>query len=201
MHMDQTDDRQPGQPSVRLHPRRRMLGMVVAGLLAPTLGACSSTPLGGFMLSRQRLDGLLALAFPYQRSLAGLAELSLESPRLSLLPESNRLGTAVDVVVREGLTGSRLQGAMDLDYALRYDAGQGAIRMTDVRVHTLDFKSLPPAERALVSQYAPRVAEELLSGWVLYELPAGQRMLARELGVRALRVLPDGLHFDLGAGS
>ena len=41
------------------------------------------------------------------RSLSGLAELSLVSPRLSLLPASNRLATAFDLVLTCGSTQSR----------------------------------------------------------------------------------------------
>ncbi|MBK6614858.1 DUF1439 domain-containing protein [Ottowia sp.] len=189
-------------PGTRPAPsRRRVLagGALLASLL-PALAACAA-PAGmrGITLSRQRLNELLARSFPYTRGFSGLADLTLQSPRLRLLPESNRLGTALDVVLAERVTGGRFGGGMDLDYGLRFDAQQGAIRMADVRVNRLDIDPLPPTQRALVAQYAPRVAEQLLADLVLYRLPAEQLALARDLGlgVGALRVLPEGLRIDL----
>ena len=180
--------------------RRAVALAALLGALAPSLAACAgSAGMRGITLSQQRLNELLARSFPYTRGFSGLADLTLQSPRLRLLPESNRLGTALDVVLAERVTGGRFAGGMDLDYGLRFDAQQGAIRMADVRVNRLDIDPLPPAQRALVAQYAPRVAEQLLADLVLYRLPAEQLALARDLGlgVGALRVLPEGLRIDL----
>ena len=89
---------------------------------------------------------------------------------------------------------------MDLDYGLRFDMREGAVRMTDVKVNRLMIDQLPTAQRLLVSQYAPGIAEQLLHNMVLYRLPAEQMALARNLGWgnAALRVLPQGLRIDMG---
>ena len=175
----------------------------VLGSLIPSLSACATaTGIDGVrtqLLSRQRLNELLARQFPYTRSFGGLVDLSLQSPRLSLLPASNRLATAFDLVVTERIARSRFTGGMDLDYGLRFDAREGAIRMADARVNQLRIDQVPRAQQPLVSQYAPRIAEQLLADLVIYRFPPEQLELARNLGltVGALQVTREGLRVEM----
>ena len=169
------------------------------GLLAGCAGAGTPGGIGNQVLSEQRLDELVARAFPYTHRVSSLADITLQNPRLRLLPERNRLGTALDLTLAEQLAGSRVSGGMDLDYGLRYDANEGAVRMTDVRVNRLAVDQLAPQYQSLLSQYAPPLAEQLLDDFALYRFPDTQLALARSLGlvVSALRVEPDGLHIAL----
>ncbi|MDO5624488.1 MAG: hypothetical protein Q4G71_07350 [Pseudomonadota bacterium] len=184
--------------------RRQWQRLAAATLALPFLNACaSSNPLDGlrgYTLSQARLNELVARQFPYTRSLSGLADVTLLSPLVGLLPASNRLSTAFGVRLTERLAGYAFSGGMDLDYALRFDEREGAIRMADARVNRLHIDQLPRAQQQLMAQYAPRVAELLLADLVIYRFPAEQLALARNLGwaVNALRVQPDGLHIDLG---
>lgn len=170
--------------------------------LLPGLSACASGvgDLAGYTVSQQRLNQLLAASFPVTRSFAGLVDLTLQSPRLGLLPASNRIATAFDLVLSERIAHTRYSGGMDLDYGLRLDLQEGAVRMADVRVNRLTIDQLPRTQQQLVSQYAPDIAGRLLSDMVLYRLPAEQLALARNMGwgAAAVRVLPDGLRIDMG---
>lgn len=180
--------------------QRRAQLLALPGLLL-ALGACASGERGGrtYLLSQQRLNQLLARQFPYTRNFSGLAELTLSAPRLGLLPASNRLSTACDLALAERLSGARYTGGIDLDYGLRWDDAQGAVRMSEVRVNRLAIDQLPRAQQQLLSQYAPRLAEHLLADVVVYRFPADQLALARNLGlvVGPLRVLPEGLQVSL----
>ena len=180
----------------------RLLGAAALITLFPGLSACAAgSGMPGYTVSQQRLNELLARQFPVTRNLlGGLADLTLSSPRLGLLPASNRVSTMFDLGLTERLAGSRYSGGMDLDYGLRFDMQEGAVRMTDVKVNRLMIDQLPTAQRLLVSQYAPGIAEQLLHNMVLYRLPAEQMALARNLGWgnAALRVLPQGLRIDMG---
>ena len=181
---------------------QRLLGAAALGGLLPTLGACAAgSGAPGYTVSRQRLNELLAHSFPVTRGLlGGLAELTLSSPRLNLLPASNRIATAFDLALVERLAGTRHTGALDLDCGLRFDLAEGVVRMVDVQVNRLSIDRLPPAQQALVQQYAPGIAQQLLKNLVLYRVPAEQLALARNLGWThaALRVLPDALRIELG---
>lgn len=182
-------------------PRRRLLRALLAGCVPALLAGCGGLAggLGSETLSERRLGEALAAAFPYTRDFGGLVSLTLQNPRLRLLPQANRLGTALDLQVAERITGRRFGGGMDLDYGLRFDAGAGAVRMADVHVERLAIDGLPAASRALVERYAPRLAELLLDDLVLYRLSEQRLALARQLGVgvSALRVLPDGLRIEM----
>ena len=188
----------------RRHTQRLLAGCALAALLPP-LGACAAggqaaNALRTMTLSQAKLNELVAARFPYQRDFSGLAVLSLQSPRLRLLPQTNRLGTALALVVSERLTGSRFTGGLDLDYGLRFDDKEGAIRMADVKVNRVDVDQVPPAQRQLLTQYGPRAAQALLSDMVLYRIPEEYLGMARNLGwaVSALKVLPEGLRIELG---
>ena len=185
-------------------PNRRhchqLLGAAALTALFPGLSACAAGGgMPGYTVSQQRLNELLARQFPVTRNFAGLADLTLASPRLGLLPAANRIATALDLVLTERIAGSRYSGGMDLDYGLRMDLQEGAVRMTDVRVNRLAIDQLPRAQQQLMSQYAPDIAGRLLSDMVLYRLPSEQLALARNMGwgAAALRVLPEGLRIDM----
>jgi len=185
--------------------RRAVLGGLSCAGLALAVAGCGSigSQLGSETLSVRQLDQLMGQVFPYTRGFAGLVDLSLQNPRLQLLPQANRLGTVLDLVAAERITGRRFSGSIDLDYGLRYDADQGAIRLADVRVKRLDVEQLAAPQRALVNQYAPRLVELLLSDAVLYRLSEQRLKLANQLGVgvTSLRVRDDGLHIEMGPGS
>lgn len=191
-------------PSPSPRPNRRRCNALLGASLFGALTACASSPLPAGLnsttIAESQLASLLARAFPYTRQFSGLADLTLQSPRLRLLPHTNRLGTELDLLLAERLAGTRYSGRMDLDYGLRFDATEGAIRMNDVRVNRLDIDQVPRAQQALLAQYAPQVAERLLNNLVLYRLPAERLALARQLGltVSALRVLPEGLRIEMG---
>lgn len=179
--------------------RRRLLSVALVGGLASACVAGTAPAPGAFTLSRERLQDLLARRFPVQRSLAGLADLRLQSPQLLLLPQANRLGTVLDMVLVEHLGGRHWTGVIELDCGLRFDPAPGAIRMNDVRVRRFEVAPLAPADRADLAQLAPPLAERLLEGAELYRVPADQLALAHSLGltVGALTVLPDGLRVAL----
>lgn len=191
-------------PALTRRQSHRLLGAAALGVLLPSLSACAASGGGlpGYTVSQQRLNELLARQFPVTRSFAGLADMTLASPRLGLLPASNRIATALDLAVSERLTGTRYSGGMDVDYGLRFDLQEGAVRMADVRVNRLLVDQLPRAQQQLVAQYAPGIVEQLLQHVVLYRLPAEQMALARNLGwgSAALRVLPEGLRIDMAPG-
>ncbi|HNR84458.1 MAG: hypothetical protein IT498_05110 [Rubrivivax sp.] len=179
---------------------QRLLGAALLSPLLPALLACAGGASGGWLLPVARLDELLARRFPVTRSLAGLADLTLHSPRLSLLPAANRVATALDLVLTERLGGRRYTGAIELDSALQLDLQQGAVRLSAVRVQRLGLDQLPPAAQTLLARHAPPVVEQLLEGLVIYRLPPERLATLRAAGRGAppqLRVQPDGLRLEL----
>jgi hypothetical protein len=198
-------DNDATMPTLNRRLFHQLAGATSVAVLFPGLTACAAGGGGmpGYTVSQQRLNELVARSFPVTRPLVGgLADLTLSSPRLGLLPASNRIATAFDLGLAERIAGTRYSGGIDLDYGLRFDMQEGAVRMADVRVNRLAIDQLPRAQQQMVSRYAPGIAEQLLQNMVLYRLPAEQMALARNLGWTgaALRVLPEGLRIDMGPG-
>lgn len=197
-------------PAFRFHPcqsntRRRNLGvlasMVLVGFL-PALPACAGRSARGarsYTLPLAQLEKLIGGKFPQRQRLSGLMEIALLRPRLRLMPEANRLGTMIDLLVSEQLWGRRYEGTMDLDYGIRFDAADGAIRMVDVRVGKVDFPAMPDQFRPLFDRAAPRLAEQSLNDMVLHKIEPDQLAMVNGLGYRVgeVRVTREGLKVDL----
>ncbi len=181
-----------------------MAGIALAGLLI-TLPACANRLSAGadgtrsYTLPRAQLEELIGKKFPQQRRLSGLIDVTLQRPRLQLLPETNRLGTSIDLTAAEMLLGTRYEGRVDLDYGIRFDAADGSIRMVDVRVGKVDFPSVPQQYQPLFARAAPRMVEQLLNGMVLQEIKPDQLALVNGLGYRVgeVRVTREGLRVEL----
>ena len=78
--------------------RRRWL---IAALVPLALAGCSALQTGPRHLdiSEAQLLSRIAARFPVKQRYLGLFEVTLERPRLRLLPEENRLGTEVDYLL------------------------------------------------------------------------------------------------------
>lgn len=184
--------------------RRRGLG-VFASLfftaLLPALPACAgrSRSARSYTLPLAQLEKLIGGKFPQRRQMAGLMEVALLRPRLRLLPEVNRLGTMIDLLVSEQFMGRRFEGTMDLDYGIRFEPSDGSVRMVDVRVGKVDFPAIPEQLRAFVARTAPRLAEQSLNELVLHKIEPDQLTMVNGLGYRVgeVRVTRQGLRVEL----
>ena len=152
-----------------------------------------------YALTLAQLQELISKKFPQRRSFSGLMELTLLNPRLRLLPETNRLGTLIDLSASELLMGTRYSGTMDLDYGIQFDAKDGRIRMADVHVGKLDFPAVPAPYQAIFVRNASRMAEQALNGMELHEIKPEQLAMVNGLGFRvgAVRVTREGLRVEL----
>lgn len=133
------------------------------------LAACAG--LGGpqvVTLGEADLNRLLAKNFPQQRRALEILELTIDVPRVSLLPQSNRLATEFDVSATERLSARSYAGQLALDYALRYDEARQSVRMTDVRVRRLQFDGAGERLQPLVERLGGLLAEQVLADAVVY---------------------------------
>ncbi|MBH1965159.1 MAG: hypothetical protein I8H77_12530 [Comamonadaceae bacterium] len=200
--------RVPNSPSLlpitRRHGLDALASVALAGLLI-TLPACAGPLSAGadgtrsYTLPKAQLEELIGKKFPQQRRVSGVIDLTFQRPRLSLLPDTNRLGTSIDLTAAEMLLGTRYNGTVDLDYGIRFDAADGSIRMTDVRVGKVDFATVPQQYQPLFARTAPRMVEQLLNGMVLHEIKPDQLAMVNGLGFRVgeVRVTREGLRVEL----
>jgi hypothetical protein len=171
--------------------RRHLL--ILASLAFLTLPGCSGL-LGPqtYTVDEAELGRLLARQFPKTQSIAGLAELTLASPALRLLPERNKLGAQFDLAASERLSGRSTTGRLDLEGALRYEPSDQSLRLAQVRVQQLQWEG---AGSQAAQRAAALVAERLLEDMVLYRLKPeqAQRMARAGLSPGAVTVTPRGV--------
>ena len=161
-----------------------LVGVLAAAGGSAGLSACAG--LGGppvVRLGEHEIEAWLRRSFPLQRRVLEVFEASVALPRLRLLPQFNRLAADVDLTLQDRLLGGRWQGHLDFDAALRWEATDQTLRLSQVRVR--DFKLMaggatprPGAER-LGAALAERVLEDLQ----LYRLPAERAAELQRRGV------------------
>jgi len=188
------------------HSTRRSWTLA-AGLstLALCLGGISGCAnMGGprtITLTQAELAQLLEKQFPLDRRMMEVLDVQVSSPRLKLLPESNRLATELDVTARDRLFGRALSGALALDYALRYDEVENAIRLTQVRVNRFELTAVPENMRGVANRLGALLAEQLLNDFAIYRVKPETLKAAGVMGVKpgAVTVTSRGVELTLAS--
>ncbi len=186
-------------------PRRHWLGWLAAVAALPGWAADSALPPGArsIRIGQAALQTAVAAQFPLARSWQGMVVIQLQKPTVQLLAASGNLRATIDIWLTEKLMGTEYPGQMTLDFGLAYSDAGATIRMHNVRVQQLQMQGVPREYQAMFQTYAPRLAEQVLGGLVVYELPASQRMLLQGLGytVHAIDVQSDQLRIVLAPQS
>jgi hypothetical protein len=162
----------------------RLRRVLVCTLLALLLPACAG--LGGphtLTLGQADIDRWAERNFPLERRVLEVVELTLKAPRVSLLAERNRLAAVLDLQARDRLFGAGWQGQVSFDTALRWEATDQTVRLSQVRVQDLQLERTSAAARPAAERVAAVLAEQALEGLVLYRLPAERAAQMQRLGV------------------
>lgn len=178
--------------------RRLVLSHALAATLALAAGCASAQP--GYTISRQQLQQALAERFPRSYPLAGLLDLELQAPRLTLLPERNQLNAVLDLAATGPLLARRYTGWLDVDFGLRYEPEDRSIRAHGLQVNALRLDGLAPQAGALLQRYARQLADQSLRGVVLHQLRDKELAPIDRLGLQpeSISVTPRGLQVRFG---
>jgi len=145
------------------HPlvvRRRFL-QVLGVLSALATGGCAALQPGPRTVSISQEDLLqrLLAQFPLNRRLLEVFEVSLHSPQLRLIPAENRIGTELGYVIGARLPGARTtEGKLNLSYGLRFEPGDGTVRLSQVRQEGFDVPGVPQAYAAQATRLGSLLA-------------------------------------------
>jgi hypothetical protein len=179
-------------------PFRRLLLVSTAAVLL--LSGCAAL-LGprNIDVSQERLQQLVAARFPVNKRYLELFDVTVNSPRLTLLPASNRIATQFDVSAEDRLLRRPLRGSMDLNCALRFEPADNTIRLADVRVDSLLIGDAPGPLQTQFSRLARLLAEDVLNDQVVHTLRPEDIQSAQGRGYQPgdLRVTSRGLTLTL----
>jgi hypothetical protein len=155
--------------------RRRAALAACLGLAGVWLAGCAAL-LGPrtVEIPEARLQQLVARQFPLRSRVLELFDINVAAPRLSLLPEANRVGTEFDLAIGDRLLKTPYQGTLALSYGLRYEGSDHTVRLADLRIERAELReagTLPGIARQL-DRIGAAVAEKLLGDPVVYTLTA-----------------------------
>jgi hypothetical protein len=173
--------------------RRQWLTALPIALAFAAAATARAQP--SYTVTTAQLQQAVAEKFPMRYPVGGLLELTLQPPRLRLLPEQNRLGTQMLVDAGGPALSRPTTGNFDVDFALRYEASDQSIRAHKLKVNSLSLSGMPPGPAALLQAYGPSLAEQSLLEVVLHKLQPKDLMLADGLGMEpgAITVTARGL--------
>lgn len=156
--------------------RRRFLASTAAaaGRLAlggaALWGARQALALPAYTVPLEQLQEMVGAKFPRSVPVQGLLDLTLQAPRLRLLPAVNRLGAAMAVDAAGPALRRSHSGSFDVEFALRYEASDRTLRAHHITLGRLEFPTLKPAVTELLNTYAPVLAEQSLAEVTLHQL-------------------------------
>jgi hypothetical protein len=165
--------------------RRGLLFVVLAAL---STGGCASFDPRNVTLSQAELQSLLERQFPRQQRVMELLDVSLTKPSLRLVPERNRLATALDVTATERLSGRSLRGNLAIEHALRYEPSDATVRLTNVKVDAIQLELAGTPLTGQAARLGGLLAERLLDDFVVYRVSDDKRALLARSGVNNANV-------------
>ena len=158
-------------------------GVRVALLLALVwLAGCASVP-QRIEISAAQLQQRIAERFPVDSRVLQLFDVRVGVPHLTLLPDSNRIATRLELTVSDRWLQSPYRGVLSLSYALRFEPADQTIRLAAVRVERLQIDAVPAALQRQLDHIGIVLAEQLLDGRVLHTLRAADVAAMRARGV------------------
>ena len=151
-------------------------------------------------VSQVRLQELIARRFPVKKRLFDAIDLTVDSPRVTLQPEANRI--AVELSLDAGsdrVVRSKMAGSLLVSEGLRFEPGDNTVRLVDVRVERFAIDGLPGNWQRQLDRLGKPLAKALLDDEVLYALRPKDIASLEGRGVRPadLRVTDTGIAITL----
>jgi hypothetical protein len=155
------------------------LGLVVALVSCASLGDARSVT-----LTTDEIERLVSRQFPVDKRMMEIFDVNVKAPRISLLPDRNRLAAVVDLRAKSILFVGSWQGQLKFDSALRWEASDQTVRLNQVRVQDLVIDSADPLTRSAAERLGAAVVERMLEDMSLYKLPAERAAQMAALGLK-----------------
>ncbi|HET7866792.1 MAG TPA: hypothetical protein VFL86_20510 [Burkholderiaceae bacterium] len=169
--------------------------LAVLASLASALAGCSALPFNNpfgprtIEVSQEQLLAQVSGQFPFNRRMLDFFEVTVSAPRLTMLPQENRVATELDVDTGRTLLTDGFKGRLTLSYGLRYEPSDQSVRLAEVRLDRFELEGVPDALKTRTGRLGSLLAEELLSGFTVYRFKPEDLNRALGLGYK-----PGGIH-------
>jgi hypothetical protein len=149
--------------------RRRLgkaaLALVAGGVLASCAGLIGPRRVE---LSQSRLQAGLERRFPLHNRMLDLFDVQLTGPRLTILPETDRVRLALDVSVAPPFLRQSWNGTLALSGRLVLDNGRNAVVLADTHVDRFDVGGMEGGRVRDLGRAADLVVNQLLRDTPVY---------------------------------
>lgn len=176
--------------------KRRSLLLISAVGLGLSAAGCSGQSLpSSFSVSTAKLQSMLAQRFPKQYPVAGLLQMQLQTPQLTMLAERNVVSALLDAQLSGPVLKGIFKGQLGVDFSLRYEPTDRTLRAHQIKLNHLEMDGLAPAMTEMLSTYAAALADQALGQVVLYQLQDKDLALADAVNMEpgAITVTAQGL--------
>jgi hypothetical protein len=143
-------------------------------VLCLPLASLGCAGLGGpprILLTAADLERLLQREFPREHRLLEVFDVTLQPPKLRLLPQQRRIGAVFDLRARERFMHGTWNGQLTFDSALRWDGSDRSLRLQDVRVGDLALADPAAPSRSVVERLGAALAQRVLENMAVWRLP------------------------------
>ena len=189
-----------GTPNPRAGTRRAACGALLGAAVAMLAGCVGGFGPRTIELPQARLQELVARHFPVDKRVLDAIDLTLDSPRVGLQPEANRISVELALRASGGnAISARLAGSLLVSEGLRFEPSDNTIRLVDVRVERFVIDGLPANWQRQIDRLGKPLAKGLLEDQVLYTLRPKDVAGLEGRGLRPgdLRVTASGLEITL----
>jgi hypothetical protein len=150
-------------------PRRRLVTLAGAFAIGGVLAGCST--LSGprqVEIPLAKLQAGLDRRFPMDNRLFDLLDLRLSHPRLTLLPEADRVAVSLEAYVAPPFMQQAFTGSLALSGRLVVDAARGAVFMTEPHVDNFTLSGIDAAYQRQLAGAANKLMGQLVRDIPVY---------------------------------
>lgn len=174
--------------------RRHWIAALACWPLA-RLAAQQPEPRPRHKVSAAELYERLSARFPVRLGMASLLEIEVSAPQLLLLPSRNKIGASLLAEASGSGLNQRRAGALDLVFALRYEAADQTLRAHQAEVLELRLPGLSADGQRTLQALLPQLARDAMGEFVLHKFSPRELALPETMGFEPekITVLEDGL--------
>lgn len=121
-----------------------------------------------------RLQESIANRFPFNNRFLELLDVRVTNPKVSLLPDTNRIMTTMDASVAPPFMSRSWNGNFAVSGQLRFDPARNALVLADPRVEQFAVNGLDPLYANQIAKVGSLLAEQLLKDAPLYTFQPGE---------------------------
>ncbi|PYE79880.1 DUF1439 domain-containing protein [Xylophilus ampelinus] len=154
---------------------------------------------GTYTIGRDEVQAGIAKRFPVGLRYMEMFEVKLTSPRVALLPQTNRLSVTVDATVRNPLfLPTPVPGVLEISSGLKFDAQARAVRLHEPTAERLTLQGLSAADSRNLQALGATVARELLRDYPLHTFTEDELRLGnRKVEIGDITVTDAGLAVEV----